>query len=77
MPASYREIFQILQREKVIVPELSQKLQFLANQRNVLAHEYFDVTEKSIYAIYLKVGAVKEFMVLVKALLSSKKNGKR
>jgi len=76
MPASYKEIFQILQREKLIDSDLSQKLQHLANQRNVLAHEYFDVTEKSIYAIYLRINIVQELVKVTKALLSLKKNGK-
>lgn len=77
MAASYKEIFQILEREKIINVNLSQKLQHLANQRNVLAHEYFDVTEKSIYAIYLEINIVTEFVNVVKALLSSKNNGKK
>ena len=77
MPASYKEIFQILAREKIISEGISQKLQHLANQRNVLAHEYFDVTEKSIYAIYLKINALTEFVSIVKALLLSKNNGRK
>jgi len=77
MPASYKEIFQIIEREKVISVDLSKKLQYLVNQRNVLAHEYFDVTEKSIYEVYLKINIVTELVSVVKALLSSNNNGRK
>jgi len=73
MPASYKEIFQIIGREKLISSQLSQELQWLANQRNVLAHEYFDVTEKSIYAIYVRIKAAKEFKLRVPEIITNKK----
>ncbi|MDP3734437.1 MAG: DUF86 domain-containing protein [Nanoarchaeota archaeon] len=76
MPASYREIFQILEKEKIISGELAQKMQYLASQRNVLAHEYFDVTERSIFAIFLKTKAVKEFVAVVRKFLREKKKKK-
>ena len=37
-------------------------LEHLVSRRNVLAHEYFDVTEDSIYDLYLRIGAVSEFL---------------
>lgn len=76
LPASYKEIFQILEKAKVISASLSQQLQYLASRRNVLAHEYFDVTEQSIFVIYRKIGAVKEFMQVVRTLLLPAKNKK-
>ncbi len=69
MPGSYQEIFQVLGRQGIISPELSQTLQYLVKQRNVLAHEYFNITEKSIYSISLKMSAVKELMQAVRKLL--------
>lgn len=77
MPASYKEIFQILERGKLIAPELSKRLQQLANQRNVLAHEYFDVTEQSIFFIYLRIKVIKEFMKIARELLAKESNGKK
>lgn len=69
MPGSYKEIFQLLEREKVIPADLSRQLQYLASQRNVLAHEYFDVTEESIFQVYTKIGAAKELVNIVRKLL--------
>lgn len=77
LPASYREIFQILEKEKIISSELSQKLQYLANRRNLLAHEYFDITEKSIFLMYLKVSSIKEFMKVASELVKREKNGRK
>jgi len=74
MPASYREIFQIMEKEKSISSELSQRLQQLTNQRKVLAQEYFDVTEQSIYSIYLRINVIKEFMRIARELIVNKKN---
>ena len=73
MPTSYKEIFQILEKEKIIPKQMSQNLQFLAARRNVLAHEYFDVTEESIFAIYLKIKVVQEFKKQIIQLLSQHK----
>lgn len=72
MPSSYRDIFQILEEEKVIAKPLSQELQYLAARRNVLAHEYFDVTEQSIYALSNKIKAVKELVKIVRSLVRSR-----
>lgn len=74
LPASYRNIFQMLEKEKLISPDLSQQLQYLAARRNVLAHEYFDVTEQSIFIIYRKIGAVKVFKSVVQSLLAVARN---
>ena len=76
MPSSYRDIFQILERKKVIGKPLSQELQYLAARRNVLAHEYFDVTEQSIYALSRKIKAVKEFADIVRLVVRSRKTAK-
>lgn len=74
MPTSYKEIFQILEKERLISEGLSQELQWLAGQRNVLAHEYFDVTKKSIYLVYTKRKAMKDFMERGRKLVVERKN---
>jgi len=73
MPASYKEIFQILEKEKLISSQLSQELQWLTNQRNVVAHEYFDIKEKNIVAIYNRIKSVKEFMIKSREIITNKK----
>lgn len=77
MPTSYKQIFQILEREKIISPELSGELQYLADRRNVLAHEYHDITKQSIYVLYVKIKSAKEFMEIVKEVIASKKNNRK
>ena len=78
MPGSYQSIFQVLEREKLISADLSQTLQYLTKQRNVLAHEYFDITLKSIFLISQRMNTVKDFIKIVCLLTTSKKiNGKR
>ena len=74
MPYSYKEIFQMLEKEKLISHSLSHELQWLAGQRNVLAHEYFDVTEKSIFAIYVRIKVIKEFTLRARELVVSTKS---
>ncbi len=66
----HKEIFQLLEKAKLISADLSQKLQSLASKRNLLAHEYFDVTEESIFMVYQKVGVVKELVKITRSLLS-------
>lgn len=72
LPTSYKEVFQILEKEKVISTALSRDLQYLAARRNVLAHEYFDITEATIYLLYTKIKVGKKFMGEVHKLLSKK-----
>jgi uncharacterized protein YutE (UPF0331/DUF86 family) len=78
MPGTYQGIFQILEREKIISTQLSHELEYLAKQRNVLAHEYFDISPKSIFLISKKMEIVKEFIKIIYLLTHSKKgNGKK
>ncbi len=74
MPTSYREIFQILEKDKLIPVPLSKELQYLVSQRNVLAHEYFNITEQTIYSIFRRIKAIKDFIKIVRALVSSAKH---
>ena len=72
LPNSYKEVFQILEKKKVISQTLARDLQYLASRRNVLAHEYFDITEETIYALYTKIKIGKKFMQEVQKLVRKK-----
>ena len=72
IPTSYREVFFFLEKEKLLSHSLSGELQSLASRRNVLAHEYFGVTEKDIYSLYLKMVVGKKFIVEVQKLIRKK-----
>lgn len=72
MPVSYKEIFLILGKNKLISRELEVSLVQLAGLRNVLSHEYYDVTKEKVFEAYKKIGAVREFSKVVKKLVSKK-----
>ena len=44
-------------------------MQSLVSMRNVLAHEYFDVTEESIYHVYEQIGSVKKLTEQIKQFI--------
>lgn len=72
-PMSYKEIFQMLGKERVISPALAEELSGLVSLRNVLAHEYYDVTSKSIFEAYKQAGAIVDFVKIAKKLISADK----
>lgn len=68
-PATYRDIFVLLNRKKIITLILEQKLSSLMRLRNALAHEYEDFTEKDVFDGLRSLSAVGEFVVIVKDLI--------
>jgi len=72
MPISYKEIFMILGKNKLISRELEVNLVQLSGLRNVLSHEYYDVSKEKVFEAYKKIGAIKEFSKVVKKLASKK-----
>jgi uncharacterized protein YutE (UPF0331/DUF86 family) len=51
VPATYREAFQILEREGVLTAELSLRMQGWAGLRNVLTHLYLEVDHQRLYDV--------------------------
>ncbi len=70
-PGSYRDIFSLLERNRLIKTSLSKKLINLVYARNLLAHEYQDFTNKEVYKIFNEIKAVKEFVTVVKEILKN------
>lgn len=70
-PSSYKEIFQILEKNEVITGEMEKKLESLVSMRNVLAHEYFNVTKDTVYDVYTKISMVNIFVKKVKKFILS------
>ena len=70
-PGSYRDIFKLLERNKLIKTPLSKRLINLVYARNLLAHEYQDFTNKEVYKIFNEIKAVKEFVIVIKEILKS------
>lgn len=73
MPTRYKEIFEPLANEGIISKELSLELEELAEHRNCLAHEYFELDEKRLKRILRKINFVKEFIERVKKLIQNEK----
>lgn len=66
VPGTYREIFNLLERGKVIDKELASDLSNLVYQRNILAHEYHNLTEKDVFRTYRMVPVIRKFVERVK-----------
>jgi uncharacterized protein YutE (UPF0331/DUF86 family) len=63
---TYREIFNLLARGNIIYKELASELSNLVYQRNVLAHEYYNLTEKDVFRTYRRVHVIRKFVERVK-----------
>ena len=66
VPGTYREIFILLARGKVIDKELASDLSNLVYQRNILAHEYHNLTEEDVFRTYRRVPVIRKFVERVK-----------
>ncbi|NOQ29384.1 MAG: DUF86 domain-containing protein [Methanosarcinales archaeon] len=66
VPGTYREIFNLLERGKVIDKELASDLSNLVYQRNILAHEYHNLTEEDVFRTYRRVPVIRKFVERVK-----------
>src|SRR3989344_4003685 len=61
-PGTYREVFTILEKEKVITPNLNKRLQNLVGLRNLLAHEYGKINMELLYEAAKEVGFIEEYL---------------
>jgi uncharacterized protein YutE (UPF0331/DUF86 family) len=69
-PETYRETFEILEKEGVISSNLSLKLQGLVDFRNKLVHVYPSASLERIYKVYMsEIKAASEFIKIVKKFL--------
>lgn len=50
-PEDYKDIYKVLEEEKIIDPALSAKLQEMAQFRNLLVHRYAKIDTKRIFII--------------------------
>lgn len=70
-PSTYRETFEILGKEKIIMEELADELSDLAGFRNVLVRIYWSLNLDEVYAVLQNdLGVLKDFMKLMKKLQS-------
>ncbi len=72
-PATYKNIFSLLVKGKIISPVAGKKYELLVSDRNLLAHEYQDFATKEVYDIFKRIVVVKDFVVVVKQMVRSSK----
>jgi uncharacterized protein YutE (UPF0331/DUF86 family) len=54
VPSTYREAFQILEREGVLTPALCVRMQGWAGLRNVLTHLYMEVNHRRLFDVLVR-----------------------
>ncbi len=72
VPTGDKEVFKILEKHKVISPELAFRLSEAKGMRNILAHEYGKVNDQLVYeAVHNElIRDVKEFLGEVEKLIA-------
>ena len=69
-PESYKDVFMVLQSNKVIDYDLCEELQELAAFRNRLVHEYLFLDRKQIYDIWQKkLSVLENFLRVISKLV--------
>ena len=61
-PETYRDIFQILEKEKIITASLSKKMKNLVGLRNLLAHEYGTINLELLYEQAKEINFVEKYL---------------
>lgn len=61
-PETYREIFEILKKEKIISKRVSEEMGDFVSIRNRLVHLYWDVSEEEIKEVINKINFFDEFV---------------
>jgi uncharacterized protein YutE (UPF0331/DUF86 family) len=69
MPSTYKEIFRLLTKNKFIDRKVGEELSNLVFYRNLLSHEYYDLTEEDVLEVFKKISIVKKFVERIKDIL--------
>jgi len=72
-PSSYREIFQLLEKNKAITKQTAKDLTELAVYRNMFAHQYWSFDKKDVWRAIKKLHTVKSFIKQIQKALGEKK----
>ena len=66
MPSTYKDIFRILLRRKIIDEKMFGKFKKLVDMRNMLSHEYHEIKGEDIFRTMKDVKIVKKFIKRMK-----------
>ncbi|MDD1668379.1 MAG: DUF86 domain-containing protein [Methanomicrobiales archaeon] len=69
MPSSYREVFDILKRRRFIDRDLSEDMAALVFYRNMIAHQYDDLTDDDLYSLFERLGTIQKFVDRMKEII--------
>lgn len=72
LPDTYRDVFEILLKNKVISGETASAMTGLMKYRNVIAHEYYELSADRIYRIKKDISKVEEFISEIRKYLQRK-----
>ena len=69
MPQSYKEIFDILRRRGFIDRGLADETARLVFYRNMIAHQYDDLTDDDLWSLFQRLGTVQTFVDRMKEII--------
>ena len=69
MPSSYTEIFTLLSRKGFIDRELGDQMAALVFYRNMIAHQYDDLTDDDLYSLFERLGTISRFVERMKEVI--------
>lgn len=70
-PSDYAEVFKILGEKGVIPSDLAQRLGDAAKQRNLIAHLYMEVDDRSVFASLAHLDDLREFAASLERVADS------
>jgi uncharacterized protein YutE (UPF0331/DUF86 family) len=69
MPQSYKEIFDILRRRRFIDRELAEEMAALVFYRNMIAHQYDDLTDDDLWSLFQRLDTTLLFVERMKEII--------
>jgi len=72
-PSTYRVIFSLLKENGVIDKKMEEELGHIVHYRNLLSHEYAEITTKDVLAFWKSASSISRFMQRVKEFLQKRK----
>ncbi len=75
MPTSFEQYFDVLKEKGIIDQNLSIELKKLVKDRNLFAHEYFDMDRKQVLNISKRVHYINDFVGRVKKIVVKNTGG--
>ncbi len=74
MPSSYEQYFELLGEKGIIDKSLSEELRKLTKDRNLFAHQYFDMDKKQVLNVLKRIHHIKDFVERIKKVVGKSKS---